>query len=115
MRRRPWLAFAIVLIGSACGPASPPPASAPDFTTRPGARRFPLAGRVVSVDRSTRQVTLAHDRVDGFMEAMTMPFLVRDEADLARLQAGDAVTATLVVDGARSWIEAVRIVDRGRS
>ena len=72
----------------------------------PTARRYELRGRVVAVDRQRRQVTVAHDRIDGFMEAMTMPFALR-RADWAfdAMAAGDRINAILIVDGERSWLE----------
>lgn len=80
-----------------CG--EPPQAS-------PNARRYELTGRVVAVDRQRRQVTVAHDKIEGFMEPMTMPFALR-RADWAfdALAAGDRINAILIVDGERSWLE----------
>jgi protein SCO1/2 len=40
---------------------------------------------------------------------MTMPFTLQDEYYLQNLAAGDEIDATLVVDGARSWLENVAI------
>ena len=42
------------------------------------------------------------------MDAMTMPFPVAGSAALAGIDAGDRVSATLVVDGARFWLEEIR-------
>ena len=65
----------------------------------PSAKRYPLEGRVVAVDAAARQLTIAHQAVPGFMESMTMPFVVaRDDAWVFRAIApGDQVHATLVV------------------
>ena len=72
-------------------------------------KRFELKGKVVSVDKTQRQVTIAHERIPGFMDAMTMPFNIREDWALAALAPGQAVEATLVVQGDRSWIEGIRI------
>lgn len=72
-------------------------------------RRFDLTGKVVSVDRSQHQVTLAHEEIKGFMDAMTMPFNVKDDRALAVLAPGQTVRATLVVRKDSSWIEALTI------
>ena len=77
----------------------------PDFTPREGARRFDLRGRIVSVQKGERQATVAHERVDGFMDPMTMPFTVKERWALDTMQTGDLLQGTLVVDGSRSWIE----------
>jgi protein SCO1/2 len=72
-------------------------------------QRYDLKGSVVAVDREKRQVTVAHEPIKGYMDAMTMPFNVRDEWALTVLAPGQEVEATLVVQGDRSWIEGLRI------
>src|ERR1051325_10369168 len=74
---------------------------------RPEDRRYELTGRVVSVDQRGRTVTLAHEEIKGYMEGMTMPFRLKDEALLSEMQPGDKVSATLVIAGSRSWLEGV--------
>jgi protein SCO1/2 len=68
-------------------------------------QRFELKGKVVSVDKQHRQVSIAHEDIPGFMDAMTMPFTVKEKWAMDVLAPGDRVTATLVVQGERSWIE----------
>jgi protein SCO1 len=72
-------------------------------------RRFDLKGKVVSVDKSQKEVTIAHEEIKGYMNAMTMPFSVKDEWALSVIEPGQSVEATLVVSGDRSWIEGLRI------
>ena len=72
-------------------------------------QRYDLKGKVVSVDKAGEQVTLAHEPVEGYMDAMTMPFKVRDKWALDELAPGQEVEATLVVQGDRSWIEGLVI------
>lgn len=67
--------------------------------------RYELNGKVVSVDREKSQVTISHGDVEGYMPAMTMSFTVRSEADLQILAPEDQVSATLVVDGSKTWLE----------
>jgi protein SCO1 len=72
-------------------------------------QRYELKGKVVSVDKAQRQVTIAHEPIKGFMDAMTMPFDVKDDWALPVLAPGQVVEATLVVQEDRSWIEGLRI------
>ena len=72
-------------------------------------KRFDLKGKVVAVEADKHLVTIAHEEVKDFMPAMTMPFTLQDEYYLQNLAAGDEIDATLVVDGARSWLENVAI------
>jgi len=68
-------------------------------------KRFDLKGKVMAVDPEKHLVTVSHDDIVGYMPAMTMPFTVRNEADLQFLAPDDEITATLVVDGTHLWLE----------
>ncbi len=68
-------------------------------------RRFELKGKVVSVDKAKHQVTLDHEEIPGYMQAMIMPFTLKDEQILKELAPGDQLQATLVVDADSSSLE----------
>src|SRR6476659_4314483 len=42
-------------------------------------QRYELKGKVVSVDKRGSTVTIAHQAISGYMEAMTMTFMLDDE------------------------------------
>lgn len=88
--------FALCALGAGCGASN-----------RADEKRYELKGKVVSIDKRGATVTIAHDEIPGYMEAMTMPFMLKDEYLLDQMAAGDRVTATLVVEGDRSRLEAV--------
>jgi len=66
---------------------------------KPVGQRYELQGRVVAVDASARQLTIAHRDIPGLMEGMTMPFQVsdRDAWVFKSIALGDQVHATLVL------------------
>jgi protein SCO1/2 len=66
---------------------------------KPTEKRYPLDGRVVAVDPSQRQLTLAHHDVPGLMKGMTMPFTVssKDTWIFQAIAPGDQVHATPVL------------------
>jgi protein SCO1/2 len=68
-------------------------------------KHYDLKGKVVTVERDKHLVTVAHEDIKDYMPGMTMPFTVADEGDFEILAPGDQITATLVVDGAKSWLE----------
>jgi protein SCO1/2 len=72
---------------------------------RSNERRYELTGKIVAVEPDKHQVTVAHDEIAGYMPAMTMPYTVRDQIDLKELGPNDTLSATLVVDGSRTWLE----------
>ena len=89
-----------------------PRAGLPPRPPSPAAKRYPIEGRVVEVDRASRSVTLAHGDIPGFMPAMTMPFVVleRDAALLQAMTPGQSLRATLVVSDSRYWLEELVVV-----
>ena len=60
------------------------------------APRYPLTGKVVSIDKSAHKVTVDHQAIPGLMPAMTMAYTVNDSRALDSLSPGDAITATVV-------------------
>jgi protein SCO1/2 len=96
-------AFLIIAIISIIPPACRPRATGPE-------QRYAIKGRIVNVDKRGAAVTVAHEPIPGYMEAMTMPFKLKDSSLLNVMADGDRVQATLVVAGARSWLEDVVVV-----
>ncbi len=43
------------------------------------AKRYELKGKVLTVEKDKHLVTVSHEEIKDFMDAMTMPFTVRDE------------------------------------
>ena len=63
----------------------------------PPARQYELQGQILGIEPARNEVLIKHGAITGFMPAMTMPFTVKDPGLLAGKEAGDLVTATLVV------------------
>ena len=74
------------------------------------AKRFEFKGKVMTVEKDKHLVTVSHEEVKGLMDAMTMPFMVRDEWVFDQAATGDQITATLVVEETESWLENVVII-----
>lgn len=72
-------------------------------------KRYELTGKVVSVEKANQLVNISHEEIKGLMPAMTMPFTLKETWPLEILKPGDIVTATLIIDGPRSWLEDVVI------
>jgi protein SCO1/2 len=90
----------VVIIHSACGPRR----SANE-------KRYPIKGKVVAVSPTDHTITIAHDDIGDYMPAMTMPFKIKNEADLQMVKPGDQLTGTLVVDDLSSWVEITSIIE----
>jgi len=75
----------------------------------PAAQRYPASGIVLKVDVAGRGFVASCSAIPGFMEAMSMPFSVRDGKELAKLRPGAYVDFTLVVEKDRSYAEGIRV------
>jgi protein SCO1/2 len=60
-------------------------------------KTYKLRGKVVSTNSASGEVTLDHEAIPGFMEAMTMPYKLKDANILSELHSGDMITADLLV------------------
>jgi len=58
---------------------------------------YKLRGKVVSTDAANGDVTLNHEAIPGFMDAMTMPYKLKDATILGELHPGDVITADVLV------------------
>lgn len=102
----PILAIAFCLLLSACERQ----VSAPSNADQP--RRYELKGKVLKVEKEQKRIEVAHEKIEGFMDAMTMPFAVKDDASMEKLQVGDQITATLIYNPTdnRMWLEKITVV-----
>ncbi|MFN2492944.1 MAG: SCO family protein [Pyrinomonadaceae bacterium] len=108
MNERP-LYTTIVLVFSVLGAMSFSGCQKHERVRSPTEKHYDLKGKVVTVEKNQRLVNVAHEDIKDYMPAMTMPFNLRDDWAFDVLVPGDQITATLVVDGTRSWLEDVVI------
>ena len=89
-------AFALSLVG--CG-------------KKPEAHHYALHGRIMSVDKLGHELIIDHDAIPGFMEAMTMPYPVKDDAELRKLSPGDHIEADLLVnkESGELWLANIHV------
>jgi len=60
-------------------------------------KTFPVRGKIVSVDAAKGMVMLDHEAIPGFMDAMTMPYKLKDASVASELHPGDRITAKMLV------------------
>jgi protein SCO1 len=78
---------------------------------------YKLRGKVVSTNAATGEVTLDHEAIPGFMDAMTMPYKLKDASVLSELHPGDTITADLLVSqnaDADVLLDRIVVVAQGR-
>jgi protein SCO1/2 len=73
-------------------------------------KEYRVKGMVVSVNAPARSFVVSHEKIAGLMDAMTMPFEVRQAADLREIVPGTVVEFTLVVGDSTSYATRITAV-----
>ena len=61
--------------------------------------RYNLDGVVLSLDVPGHTAKIKGEKIEGWMDAMTMEYPVKDRAEFDTLHVGDHITATVFVQG----------------
>ncbi len=103
MLRKALFLILFVSLLSGCRRSGTPPATS--STAVP--TTFHLRGKVISTDAS--HVTLDGEAIPGFMEAMIMPYKLKDPIVATELHPGDRITATVLADKDGEYYTNVRL------
>jgi protein SCO1 len=79
----------------------------------PNAKRYQLKGKVVKVDKDKKKAAIAHEKIEGFMDAMTMDFPIHADWVWKELSPGAEINAELVVDNTAKepfWLENLTVI-----
>lgn len=91
---RTLAACLVVAVLTGCSPKKP---SAPP-------KEYALNGTVLRMDEQVRTAVIKHEKIEGWMEAMTMEFPVRDAEEFKKLAPGKHIAATVYVTDDGYWI-----------
>jgi len=72
-------------------------------------KEYAVTGLVLTVDAPSRTFVVSHEKIAGLMDAMAMPFEVRDARELQGLVPGASVEFTLEVGEQAAYATKVRI------
>ena len=86
-----------VLLAALAGCAKPPPP----------AKEYLLKGEITKLDPAGQLATVKGEKIEGWMDAMTMDYPVKDKREFQKLKVGDRVDAKVVVQGTDYWLSAV--------
>ncbi|HEX5431708.1 MAG TPA: copper-binding protein [Bryobacteraceae bacterium] len=71
-------------------------------------KQFAMHGQVVRLDPKGKIATIKAQKIEGWMEAMTMEYPVKAEQDFSALHPNDCIDATLFVQGPDYWVAGVK-------
>jgi protein SCO1 len=72
-------------------------------------QKYDVTGIVLQVDRQHKSISVSCKEIPGYMEAMAMPFQVRDVNLLEGLQPGTNIGFSLVIDKNTSYAENIHV------
>src|SRR5215470_8660110 len=90
-----WIAL---LISAWAGMLSP-------LSGRAGTTNYIVRGILKEVRSREHQLVISHEEIPHFMEAMTMPFTVKDATMLTKAAIGDKISFQLHVTESDSWVD----------
>ena len=99
MRIRTAFLMVLALVAAAC--------SRPTSGER---KQYSLEGQILSVQDDHKQAVIRHEEIPNFMSAMTMPYPVLDAKEYEGLAPGDLITAELIVEPTRAYLQKVKRV-----
>ncbi|MCP5517896.1 MAG: SCO family protein [Verrucomicrobiales bacterium] len=78
-----------------------------------GTRTFEVKGEVRRLVPEGNVLVIKHEEIPGYMDAMTMPFQVKNPAEMAGIGIGDKLVFRMTVTEDDGWIDRIRVLERG--
>ena len=94
-------AFALTAVGISCS----------RWNSAPAPKKYALKGKIIKLNPDTRSALIEHDDIPGFMDAMTMEFPVKADAEWKKLREGATIKATVcyIESSVSYWIEDIQV------
>jgi Cu/Ag efflux protein CusF len=104
--------FALLAFSAACNRGTSQPGT---LNPQSAAKRYPLKGKVISIDKQAGTANINNEPIPGFMDPMVMPYTVKPPAALDQLQLADSITADVVVEPGKYWLENVKVTGHSKT
>jgi protein SCO1/2 len=102
------LTLALQLTSCAPSPEAPivTPAEPAEKDSAP--MEYQVRGVIKGIPETGNSLRIHHEEIPGYMQAMTMPFSVKDRAEFANLELEQTISFTLHVTETESWIDQIQ-------
>ena len=114
IRRLLSCTFLVILCATGCHSGPRPDAQAAGSSTY---KTYKLRGKIVGTKPATGELTVSHEAIPGFMEAMTMPYKLKNPGIMSDLHPGDVITADLFVSqnaDADVYLDNIVVIAQGK-
>jgi Cu/Ag efflux protein CusF len=75
-------------------------------------KRYLMQGEVKALDASAHTATIAAGKIGDWMEAMTMEYPVKPDAEFQKLHVGDRIEATVIVGDPAYYVTEIKIAPK---
>src|SRR3954470_15371484 len=79
---------------------------------KPEPKRYPMQGEVKALDAAAKTATIAAGKIGDWMEAMTMEYPIKPDADFQKLHVGDKIEATVVVSDPAYYVTDIKVAPK---
>jgi Cu/Ag efflux protein CusF len=79
---------------------------------KPPVKRYPMQGEIKALDASAHTATIAAGKIADWMDAMTMEYPVKPDAEFQKLHVGDRIEATLIVSEPAYYVTEIKIAPK---
>ncbi|HEX3436783.1 MAG TPA: SCO family protein [Pseudacidobacterium sp.] len=86
----------------------------PQTVSDAGAKHYPVRGKIVTVDAQRGEIILDAAAIPGYMEAMTMPYKLKNPNIISELHPGDTITATLIATSDSDFLDEIVIIAQAK-
>src|SRR6266540_2471454 len=76
---------------------------------KPPVKRYPMQGVVKALDAASHTATIDAGKIGDWMEAMTMEYPVKPDAEFQKLHVGDKIDATVIVGDPAYYVTDIKV------
>lgn len=76
----------------------------------PKEKRYQFDGTIVAIDTASKSATIQAGKIGDWMDPMTMEYLIKPDAELAKIHVGDKIHATAVVKDPSYYVTDITVV-----
>jgi protein SCO1/2 len=105
-------ALACTLLTGGCRQKADTAASQPAADAH--AKYYAVRGKIMVVDTTHKEIVLDAAAIPGFMEAMTMPYKLKNPSIISELHPGDSITATLIATDNSDLLDQIVIIAQAK-
>ncbi len=80
--------------------------------TKDQGKRYPMQGQILALDPAAKSASIDAGKIGDWMDAMTMEYPVKPDAEFAKLHVGDRIEAAVVVNGDKYYVTDVKVLPK---